>query len=344
MSKRLSAKASLIQLPELDAAPPAAAPAVDASPEPAPMARSRTAPGTMAHFLVAQSSAVSEAGELREQLKAFEGAQPARRLDPQRIRPSRWANRHASSFEGAAFAELREEIGSAGGNVQPIKVRPLKATDGGSGGEHDHEVVFGLRRHRACLELGLPVLAIVEELEDLQLFEEMERENRSRANLSPWEQGMMYRRALDEGLFSSQRKLAEALGVDLALVSKSLALARLPDAVVAAFATPLEIQYRWAQPLAEAVQKDPDGVLARAREINAMATKPASKAVLERLLGFSGKSAGSDAVVLGEGARSVRWQPGGKGAVRVDVPAGALTARQLDALQEWLRKALLKRD
>lgn len=341
MSKRLSAKASLIQLPELEAAPPVVPPAVDLAPDPAPMARSRTAPGTMAHFLVAQSSAVSEAGELREQLKAFEGAKPAKRLDPRRIRPSRWANRHASSFEGAAFAELRQEIGSAGGNVQPIKVRPLKATDAGG---VDHEVVFGLRRHRACLELGLPVLAIVEELEDLQLFEEMERENRSRANLSPWEQGMMYRRALDEGLFSSQRKLAEALCVDLALVSKSLAMARLPDAVVSAFATPLDIQYRWAQPLADAVQKDPEGVLARAREIGTAAARPMPKAVLEHLLGLTGKSSGSDPVVLGEGARSVRWQPGGKGAVRVDIPAGALSARQLEALQEWFRKALVKRD
>jgi ParB-like chromosome segregation protein Spo0J len=66
----------------------------------------------------------------------------------------------------------------------------------------------------------------------------MERENRARKNLSAWEQGTMYRRALDEGLYPSQRKLAEALGVDISLVSKSLALARLPDAVVRAFRQP----------------------------------------------------------------------------------------------------------
>jgi hypothetical protein len=63
----------------------------------------------------------------------------------------------------------------------------------------------------------------------------MERENRGRKNLSAWEQGCMYRKALDEGLYPSLRKLAEAVKVDVSLVSKSLALARLPESVVAAF-------------------------------------------------------------------------------------------------------------
>ena len=41
----------------------------------------------------------------------------------------------------------------------------------------------------------------------------------------------MYRKALDEGLYSSLRRLAESLGVDVSLVSKSVSLARLPEAV-----------------------------------------------------------------------------------------------------------------
>ncbi|MBK9363084.1 MAG: hypothetical protein IPM99_19260 [Rubrivivax sp.] len=81
-------------------------------------------------------------------------------------------------------------------------------------------MVFGHRRHRACLELGLPVQAMVVDMYDQQLFEAMERENRARKNLSAWEQGTMYRRALDEGLYPSQRRLAESLGVDISLVSR----------------------------------------------------------------------------------------------------------------------------
>ena len=53
---------------------------------------------------------------------------------------------------------------------------------------------------------------------DQELFEQMERENRSRSDLSAWEQGAMYRRALDDGLYPSLRQLAESLDVDPSLV------------------------------------------------------------------------------------------------------------------------------
>ena len=75
----------------------------------------------------------------------------------------------------------------------------------------------------------------------------------------------MYRKALDEGLYPSLRRLFEGLGVGVSLVSKSVTLTRLPDAIVTAFDGPLDTQFRWAAPLAEAVQKDPDGIMARAR-------------------------------------------------------------------------------
>ena len=57
----------------------------------------------------------------------------------------------------------------------------------------------------------------------------LERENRERQDLSPWEQGMRYRRALGLGLFTSNRALATALGIDHSNVGKSLALARLRE-------------------------------------------------------------------------------------------------------------------
>ena len=81
-------------------------------------------------------------------------------MDPRLIAPSRWANRHPDAFEGPEFEQLRREIEDAGGNVQPIKIRPI--TDGRTAeGGARYEIVFGHRRHRACLDLGLPVLAVV---------------------------------------------------------------------------------------------------------------------------------------------------------------------------------------
>jgi len=345
MSKKLVAKASLIQMPP--AVPSPAPDAVAQAVAPAPVlaaapaeARPKTAPGSMAIFMASQSAAVKEAEDLRQKLKAFDGAKPLLALDPAVIRPSRWANRHAAALADQAFEELKSDIAASGTNVQPICVRALAATEG----DVRFELVFGHRRHRACLELGLPVQAFVAELDDRALFEAMERENRARKNLSAWEQGMMYRRALDSGLYGSQRKLAESIGVDLALVSKSLALARLPDAVVGCFPSPLDIQFRWAQPLSEVLQRDPEGVVARAQAIKGSNAAMTAKQVLEALVNTAqpvlNRSTPQAEVRIGRAGKGavLGRDDAGRSVLRFD--PGVLTPERQQALIEWLRDSL----
>ena len=326
MSKRLLEKAGLIGLQ-----PAPSDQVLNRSTHTGEASKPKTAPGTMLGFMSAQSSAVQEAEQLKERLKDFEGAVPVRALDPANVVPSKWANRHPASFEDADFAALKEEIQRAGGNVQPIKVRPL--TDG------RFEIVFGHRRHRASLELGLQVNALVEQVSELELFEQMERENRGRKNLSAWEQGCMYRQAIDTGLFSSQRKLSESLSVDLSMVSKSIALARLPMAVVNAFANPLEIQYRWAQPLSEAVQKDPEGVLARVKQIGAQSERlPAAKivSVLTGAQVLNGSTPPvAEPIKVGKGKAKIAT-------IDTDAKGRAVVRFEAGALPESKRKALAK--
>ena len=181
-------------------------------------------------------------------------------LDPITVLPTKWANRHASSFGDASFESLKREIASAGGNVQPIKVRKSRDTK--------YEIVFGHRRHRACLELGLPVLAsVVSSMDDHTLWQEMERENRARQDLTPFEQGRHYRKALDAGLYPSIRRLAEAIGVDISQAAKVIRIADLPDEVLGAFRSPCDIQVNWSTKLHAAVERDPDGILKRARKL-----------------------------------------------------------------------------
>jgi ParB family chromosome partitioning protein len=302
MAKKLLEKAGLIHLPAAPRPEPA-----DAAAE-GETTKAKTAPGSMLQFMTAQSAAVKEAEALRERLAAYDGALPVRRLDPATVRVSTWANRHADSFQDAAYLALKADIGAAGGNVQPIKVRPLPAAPGAGAGRAGEgvgpsnppgadgaaspvarfEIVYGHRRHRACLELGLPVLAVVEDVAEQQLFEQMERENRARADLSAWEQGMMYARALDQGLYPSNRQLAQAIGRDLGDVGKALSLARLPAAVVQAFRSPLDLQYRWAKPLSDAQQRDPDGLVARARELKALTGQRSAKQIFDALVGDAG--------------------------------------------------------
>lgn len=362
MSKKLAAKASLIQLPPMrahdsgtpvstvqsavdefrQATPAALSPAPGAVPGTS-VARPKTAPGSMAVFMGAQSAAIREAEELKSKLKSFDGAVPVRALNPKRIRPSRWANRHEDGLSNIKFMALRSEIAAAGKNIQPIRVRPVVED-----ADFDYELVYGHRRHRACLDLDLPVYAVIEDMDDRALYEAMERENRERANLSAWEQGMTYRRALDEGLYPSQRKLAEAIGLDVSLISKSLALARLPETVVGAFSSPLDIQFRWAQPLSEVLQKDPEGLVNRAKIVSANRGSKSAKQILEELL-----RTGTDVLNGSTPARELRIGKVGEGAVlATDLSGrailrfdkGVLNAERHRELLAWLQSRLSETD
>lgn len=239
----------------------------------------RTGPGQMLAYRSHMQENNQRVQELQNQLKKFEGTIPVQLIDPILVRASRWANRHNTSFSNAEFFTLKSEIETAGGNVQPIRVRPLADVPG------EFEIVFGHRRHQACLQLSIPVSAIVDKANDKELFQAMDRENRAREDLSPYEQGEMYRRALDEGLYPSLRGLASELGVDPGNASKAIAIARLPNEVLAAFETPTQIQYRWGQELIAAMQKDPEGVISRAKAIRFSAKQLPPTEALERLLG-----------------------------------------------------------
>ena len=333
MARKMFEKAGLIPGLQVGVKPMGEAAPTAEPPKP------KTAPGTMMGFLTAQSGAVQEAEALRARVKSLEEEAPLRKLDPATVKASRWANRHEASFRTDDFQQLKIEIAAAGGNVQPIKVRPVPVLNGSTPAAGAvFELIYGHRRHRACAELGIPVLATVEEASDVSLFEQMERENRGRKNLSAWEQGTMYRRALDDGLYSSLRRLAEGLGVDVSLVSKSVSLARLPEAVVEAFPSPLDIQFRWAAPLTEAMQKDPDGTLSRARAIAETRGNLGAAAILSRLLGIPepppGRS-GSQALTISKAGKVVAK-------LTEDAKGRALVRFEAGALPESKRKALVK--
>ena len=255
--------------PVVPLSPPAAPTAPAAPAEPAPVAplpapapsaaaKPRTGPGYNALQIFTGNALQERIAELEEEVRRVSEQRGAVALDPRSIAPSRWANRHEASYAGKAFEELKAEIRDAGANVQPIMVRPMPSPKDGA---PQYEIVFGHRRHRACLEVGVPVHAVVKEVSDHELFGFMERENRTRQNLSAYEQGTMYRRALDEGLFPSLRQLAAHIGRDHGDISKALGIAALPAEVAAAFASPNDIQFRWASVLTDALERDRAAVL-----------------------------------------------------------------------------------
>ena len=203
-------------------------------------------------------------------------------LDPNEIRASRWMNRHESTFATHEFLKLKQEIQNAGKNIQPIKVRPV--LEGG------YEIVFGHRRHRACLESGIPVWAIIESCtDDRQLWEEMDRENRGRQDLTPYERGVQYKKALEQGLYPSTRRMAQAIDVDVSLATKLVKFAKLPDEVITAFRSPNEIHVNWVGKLCDSVDRDREGLIRRAAAARDLSdTERTGKAVFAALTGQEG--------------------------------------------------------
>ncbi|MBC7619099.1 MAG: ParB/RepB/Spo0J family partition protein [Candidatus Saccharibacteria bacterium] len=336
MSKRLEGMADLVKQPGASSVLPAtkdASSGVQATP------RERTAPGSLAGFLRSQSQVFEEVDILRERLKEFDGSTPARYLDPRRIKHSHWANRSDDSFSTAEFTSFKEEIKLAGGNIQAILVRPLT---GEADPLFDYELAFGHRRHRACLELGLDVLALTEALTDAQLFEKMDRENRQRADLRPYEQGEMYRKAIDEGLYPSIRAMANAIGVPNSTVAVAIQVARLPSEVLDAFPSRLDIQYRWAPTLAEALQKHPEELLARAKQVGAEQKleehRLGAAAVFERLCAKASKSGAENPRKIEAGGRVVATSKVVGGRYSIAFNRNALSPAQITRLESHVAK------
>lgn len=294
----------------------------------------RTGPGQMLQFRGQILAVEGELGKLRDRLKEHQGAAPTRKLDPQTIVPSRWANRHPDSFSTPEFGRLKQDIELAGGNVQPISVRPLADQPG------QYEIVFGHRRHRACSELGIPVLATIDTgpVSDHDLFSAMDRENRERADLSPYEQGTMYRRALDENLYPSNRRLAEALGVSHTWVANVLQVADLPAPVVGCFRSPLEIQHRHAKAIVAILDTDRKGVLRRAEKLRAQGQPKAATAVVATLVGATKEATEQTHQPIEVDGRQVgRWSKDGGGRLIVEIDA----AHVLDDRHEAVLKSIV---
>jgi ParB family transcriptional regulator, chromosome partitioning protein len=339
---KLLAKTGDLQIPADDATQVAAAAGPNAPEVPSHQAPQfpgitvgstpRTGPGQMLQFRGQMLAVEGELATLRERLKAHEGSLPTRKLDPNDIIPSQWANRHPDAFKSPRFESLKQDILAAGGNVQPICVRPAASTAG------KYEIVFGHRRHRACGELGLPVLATIETapISELELFAAMDRENRERADLSPYEQGVTYRRALDAGLYPSNRRLAEALGVSHTWVANVLLVADLPAPVIECFRTPIEVQHRHAKAISAAIDADRKGVLRRAEKLRQTASKPSPATVVATLIKSSDAGGGAPkANSLEVAGKTVgEWQRDRAGRLTIRINSGAVPEERIqDALQ-----------
>ena len=154
------------------------------------------------------------------------------KIDPSRIFPSRFADRHADSFESHKFRKLVKLMDGVG-NISPIVIRPLVSLPYYSPPTNAvapyFEIVYGHRRHQACIELKVPVNAIVRDIPDIDLVRQMDRENKGRSDLGPWEKGRSFKLAMEHLNLPTAKDLARLLNHSKSQVSRCLAIANLPD-------------------------------------------------------------------------------------------------------------------
>lgn len=190
------------------------------------------------------------------------------RLDAAGVHVSRWTAYEPYAARGAEFQRLKDSIMFMSGNVQPIGVRRFGRWPDGYRGSY--ELIFGHLRWQACRELGIPVLAVFDEIGDRELLVHFTAEQKNKIERFPWRWAVACQRALNAGLFPSARKLGEALDVSLGDLALALKLAELPLPIRRLFH---EVDMSWAvsRRLVDRFQQDPEGTLRAAERAEPLA-------------------------------------------------------------------------
>lgn len=204
-------------------------------------------------------------------------------IHPRKIRAGKLPNRVGSSFESDKFNELYQSIMNTRGNVEPISVRRIPVDANGC----EFELIFGACRTQACLKAQLDVRAIIEAPDDKLGDLATLHENLGRQDLSPFELGRQIKFILESKQVKSLRSLAVQIGRDAGDLSKAVSIANLPPEIISAFKSPLDVQYRFAKQLTDAITHAREAVLQAALEIQGLdidSPERESKKVFQQLI------------------------------------------------------------
>jgi ParB family transcriptional regulator, chromosome partitioning protein len=215
-------------------------------------------------------------------------------VDPAKCRMWTYHNRDYEALDFDRCKDLIESIKAQGKQEVPAIVRRIQGDP-----THEFEVICGARRHWSVSWLrehnypNIRFLVEVRELTDEEAFRVADLENRAREDLTDFERARDYLRALDTYYGGVQKDMAERLSVTPSWLSRYLDLARLPDELVAAFASPHDLRIKHVtqlKPLLKPIGKYAQ-VQARAGELKKAkdAAKPLAAADVIKLLSAAAK-------------------------------------------------------
>jgi ParB family transcriptional regulator, chromosome partitioning protein len=218
------------------------APAAPSPPLTAPIERTRST------TLLGRESALARlaSGEVRQVTQLL--------LDPARVRIWPGNARQYGGLHEENCRELIDSIVAEGGQKVPAVVRRIEGDP-----KHDYEVIAGTRRHWSISWLRrhsypeMLFLAQVATLDDEAAFRLADLENRARKDVSDLERARNYALALTDHYGGHLTRMAERLKVSKGWLSKMIKVAGIPDEIVAAFASPGDVQLKPAYALAQAL-------------------------------------------------------------------------------------------
>ena len=147
-------------------------------------------------------------------------------VDPKECESWQYANRHDNEL-----GDIEGLIDSIRANkqLQPALIRTHTNPHDGI----KYEVIFGRRRHIACLKLGIPFLAIRKGILNMQdAIASQDAENKVRNDVSNYSNAFLYQRLLKDGIFQTEKELAEKLGIPASSFNDLMIYVRIPNEVV----------------------------------------------------------------------------------------------------------------
>ena len=147
-------------------------------------------------------------------------------VNPEECEPWKYANRQESEF--GDIEGLIDSI-KAHKQLQPALIRHHPTPHGNI----KYEVIFGRRRHIACLKLGIPFLAIRKEIPNVQdAIASQDAENKLRNDVSNYSNALLYQRLLEDNVFKTEKELADKLRFSTSTLNDLMAYAKIPDDIV----------------------------------------------------------------------------------------------------------------
>jgi ParB family chromosome partitioning protein len=272
-------------------------------------------------------------------------------VDPARCRPWRLHNRDLDHLDETSCSDLIDAFLSAKKQRIPAIVRRLKNDP-----DYDFEIIAGVRRWwtvgwlRAHHHPEFEYLVTIQNVSDEEAFRVSDIENRSRKDISDWERAREYSRALAEFYNSNQSEMAEHLNISRSWLSRLLDVARLPDAIVAAFPDTHGITVRIARdvkPLTvepralELMVEESKRLIAERDDLGAVLSGPDIAKRLVKATVVQVKPSASEAEVKAQNGKvMLRYTQSSNGglALKIVPKSGAAVKELLGAIEKLLKE------